>query len=353
MRRVRRAGIPLSSLFHPRRARNGWLAISLIFPVLIAAGCWIDGTFVLRNPGKGLSQHYGYWAFFVTTPVIVLLTSHLFEKFAGIIRNVDQYCTGLTPEMTRRLDRLVERHLKSLSLHARSLWIFVFIIFVFFCWWILNVIATISPAGTYQHDVFDASAHKAGYYVAKAYLLFVFAIVYATALFVALHVTASMISILKFICKEEILSVNFFHVDNCGGTSQFGNVNLIILAMYASIAAVIFALYVTHGHTYFSMLVSLISCSVIAVAQSVVAVYFMHKAVAQKKRERIDTVTAQLNARSRISLQGERFPDDLLTYRNHLIAVRTYPYAKSAVFAVNVIRFAPGVLGAVGYFTHP
>ena len=307
----------------------------------------------MADPGKGLGQHYGYWAFFITTPIIVLLTTYLFNTFSTAIQHTDRYCIGLTDEMNVRLNRLVQRHLQSLSLDSRTVWILVLIVFVFFCWWIVNVINTISPIGTYQHDVFDAYAHPYGFSLAKAYLLFVLAVVYSTAIFVALHVTISMFSILTFLCRNSVLSVNFFHPDNCGGTSQFGNINLIILSIYVNLFAVICANYLTHRHTYLVMTASFVACSALAVAQSLGAVYSIHRAVAQKKRECIEIITAQLNRQFALSLDGQHFPDDLLAFRNHLLGVRTFPYTAEALVAVNVIRFAPVAVAVVGYIKHP
>ena len=322
---------------------------TLVFPALIAAGCWIDGTLVMADPAIGFRRHYGYWAMFLTTPIIIYLTAHLFDTFSSAVRKTDGYCTGLKRETNARLERLLERHLRSLSLRCRTSWILAFIVFVAFSLWLLNVVNTISPIGTYYHDVFDAYHHPYGFYTAKAYFLLVLSAVYSTAIFVALHVTVSMISILKFLCGENALSVNFFHADNCGGTSQFGNINLIILSIYANFFAVIYAMYLTHRHTYLVMTASLAACSVLAVVQSLWAVWSIHRTVTLKKRESIEAATAKLNAQFASSLQGQHFREDLLALRNHLMGIRTFPYAAGALIAVNVIRFAPAALGIIGY----
>jgi hypothetical protein len=177
-------------------------------------------------------------------------------------------------------------------------------------------------------------------------------LVYSVAIFVALHVTASLISILKYLSRNNILRINLFHEDNCGGTSKFGNINLLILGIYANFFAVMYAMYMTHRTTYPAMIASLIACSVLAIAQSVVAVYHIHKTVAQKKSECIEAMTARLNQQFTASLsqENERFPNDLLAFRNQLIETHTFPYAASALAAVNVIRFAPVAIAVISYF---
>jgi hypothetical protein len=265
------------------------------------------------------------------------------------VQKTDQYCVGLNDELNRRLQRLIQRHVKSLSLRSETAWILLFIMVVLLLCWVLNIVKTISPVDTYGHDVFDGYSHRYSFYAAKAYVLIVFTLVYSMALFVSLHVTISLISILKFLCRNEILLINFFHADNCGGTARFGNINLIILAIYGNFFAIIYAMYQTHRQTYLVMTVSLVSCSVVAGIQSIAAVYYIHKAVAQKRRECIEEVVARLNECLAPSLQGQKFPNDLLAFRNHLIGIHTFPYAPGALLAVNVIRFAPALLAVISF----
>ncbi|HKR02258.1 MAG TPA: hypothetical protein VJT09_16390 [Pyrinomonadaceae bacterium] len=340
-----------NTFIRSRFYRRACLVISL-FPVFILVACWIDGTLRMQDQGKGLTQHYGYWVIFVTTPVIFFLTLHLLDTFLNAIRNIDNYCVDLTSELRTRVDKLVQRHIRSLSLRSRSVWILVFIVVILLFWWLVNVIKTTSPFETYHHDVFDASTHRFGFYTAKVYSLLFFSLVYSVAIFVALHITVSMISILKFLNRHKILRIDLFHEDNCGGTSKFGNINLMILGIYANFFAVTYAMYMTHRQTYLAMTASLIACSLLAVAQSVAAVYYIHKTVAKKKRECIEEMTVRLNQQFVSSLQkGGRFPSDLLAFRNYLVEVHTYPYATGALVTVNVIRFAPAALALINYFT--
>jgi hypothetical protein len=338
--------------FLPSRSlRRAYLVGGLLFPILIAIGCRLDGTWTMSGSGKGFAQYYGFWAIFVTTPITLLLTSYLFDTFNDAIRKPEKYCVDLTDEARARIERLVQRHTQSLSLRSRSAWILVFMMIVLFLWWLFNVINTLSPPlSTFHHDVFDSAGHPFGFYATKTYLFFLYVFVYAPAVFLAMHVTASMISILKFLCRDEVLRINFFHPDNCGGTSLFGKINLIILSIYLNFFAVIYAQYVTHRQTYLVITVSLIACSLLAAAQSVAGVYYIHKAVAQKKRESIQAVTERLNQQFASSLQpGGKFPNDLLAFRNHLMSVHTFPYTKGALVGVNIIRFAPAALAVLSF----
>lgn len=322
------------------------------FPAFIMIACWIDGTWRMQEPGKGLSQHYGYWVIFLTTPLTFILTLRLLVTFLKSIRDIDKYCIDLTDELRSRVNKLVKRHIRSLLIRSHSAWILVFLMIVLLFWWLFNLIKTISPVETYSHDVFDAYTHTFGFYTARIYIILFFTLVYSVAIFISLHVTASMISILKFLCNQNILRINLFHADNCGGTSTFGNINLMILSIYSNFFAVIYAMYMTHRQTYLAITVALTACSFLAIAQSVTAVYYIHKTVAKKKRECIEDMTARLNKQFASSLQqGDKFPSDLLAFRNHLVDLHTFPYARGALIAVNVLRFAPVALAVISYFT--
>ena len=328
------------------------LAVYLTFPILIAAACLFDHTFTMVDPAKGFTQHYGFWAIFATTPIILFMTSYLLYKFTNTICDVDEYCVDASAEVRRSVETLVRRHVESLGLRSRSVAILVMLVIGLLWWCILNVLNTTTPTDTYRHDVFDSYAHPSGFVVTKVYVFIVFAAAYAVAIFVAVHVTLSMISIMKYLRINKIFRIDLFHADNCGGLSRFGNINLLIMGIYINFFIVIFAMYRTHQTTYPVMLFSLIGSSVLAFAQSVVAVYHIHLAVAARKEECLEVVVERLNDLAPLSLPPKnRFPTELLALRNHVAGVSTFPYARGAAAAVNVIRFAPAAMAVVGMFT--
>jgi len=104
----------------------------LLFPLLILTACWIDGTFTMPVPAKGFRQHYGYWTLFVTTPVVLLLTSYLLRTFVEVIKDIDTYCTNLSDELRLSVENLVNKHIYSLSLRSKAKWILMFTIVAMF-----------------------------------------------------------------------------------------------------------------------------------------------------------------------------------------------------------------------------
>jgi len=331
------------------RLYGGACLLVILFPILIGVASWIDGTWKMAGTAKGLSQHYGFWVIFISAPIVFVLTRYLLSVFTRTMENIDAFCVDKTPQTRRRLRKLIHRHVLSLSFRSRALAILLFIVFVLFTWWLFNVIKTISPIETYHHDVFDSYAHPWGFAVTKVYTLLVFLLIYSVSIFTALHVTVSMISILKFLSKENMLRVDLFHEDNCGGTSTFGNINLLILAIYSNFLAVDFAMYLTHRRTYLAIVVSLAAATVLAFAQSVIAVYYIHTSVQKKKRQYLKEMNNRLNQQFDTSFN--RFPGGLLVLRNHVVDIHTYPYGKSTFAIVNCLRLTPALLAVVAYAT--
>src|SRR5690349_16929524 len=106
MRRVADSGKPGSVLrklvvfARPGRCRLTLTLVSLLFPWLVAAACWLDGTLLMLKSDKGLLQYYGFWAIFCTAPFIVMLTSRLFDSFTSCVAAIDAYCMD-RPVQTR------------------------------------------------------------------------------------------------------------------------------------------------------------------------------------------------------------------------------------------------------------
>lgn len=325
--------------------------LSLAAPLLLLVATRADGTFAMDGESKGFSQHYGFWVIFVTTPAIILLTGHLLDRFVEVLRKPEDYLsTGADATQTQQLHTLVEREIESLCLRSKARFILHFCILVGLMYYILNVIKTYAPNGTYGHDVFDSWRHASGYLSTKIYLLPIFTMVYPIALFVAGHVTFSMVRVLRFLCKNDILQISFFHQDNCGGTSCFGEINALIMGIYALLIGVIAGMFLTHERTYFVTQSALVFCSVACVLQSVWGVWAIHTFVQIKKRLCLQEITKRLNRDLSASLNSsDDFRDDLLAARNHIATIHTFPYATRVAFIVNSLRFAPVALALVTF----
>jgi hypothetical protein len=324
------------------------LILFSVFPFLIAWCCELDDTLELPIDGKGLSQHYGFWAIFVTTPLILILSSALLDRFVATVTNLDVHFVGVGPDTKAELERLVDRLVSHVSLRSLSSTLLIFLSLVFAGLGVYNVLMTINPMATYGHDVFDALKHPSGFYVTKAYVFLVFTIAWSIAVFLATSVTFSMVMVLKFVTKHRILQINVFHSDNCGGTSRFGMLNLLILALYTCLLTVPLAMFLTHKHTYLVMDMALFGCFLLLI-QNVVGVYYIQRLVAQKKEECIEAANKILNAQLSDTFGGGEFAENLLAFRGHVMGMHTLPYTKSALAAVGLINLVSAAVAIVSF----
>ena len=324
--------------------------IVLALPILILCATWVDGTIRMLE-GKGLANHHGFWIIFVSTPGIILLCGALLDRFMKLLREPEGYLTATaSPSQLAGLQEIAHKQVEGLCLRTRARYLLFLFVFVGLVYFIINIVQTWQPFGTYGHVVFDAWAHRTGYFATKVYLLPVFTVVYPVAIFVSLHVTLSMVLLLLYLCNNDVLEISYFHQDNCGGTSCFGEVNVFIMGTYALLFAVLAGMRLTHDRTYFVTQSALIFCSVATTFQSVAAVWAIHKFVSNKKRARLAELTQKLNDGLRASLVlNETFRDELLVARNHVAAIHTFPYAPKMNVAVAAFRFAPAVVAILGF----
>ncbi len=318
------------------------------FPFLIAWCCELDDTLALPIDGKGLSQHYGFWAIFATTPLILILSTILLDRFMATVTQLDVHFVGVGTDTKVELECLVNRLVSHVSLRSWSSTLLVLLSLVFAGFGVYNVLMTIDPMPTYGHDVFDALKHPHGFYVTKVYVFLVFAIAWSIAVFLATSVTFSIVVLLKFVSRHRILQINVFHSDNCGGASRFGMLNLLILALWACLLTVPLVMFWTHKHTYLVMDVSLFGCFLLLV-QNVLGVYYIQRLVAQKKEECIEAANRILNAQLSNTFGGGEFADNLLAFRGHVMAMHTLPYTKSALAVVGLINLISAAVAIVSF----
>jgi hypothetical protein len=318
------------------------------FPFLIAWCCGIDATLELPADGKGFLQHYGFWAIFITTPLILVLSATLIERFIDTITNLDVHYVGCDGETEASLNKLVQKMVSHISLRSLSSTILIPFITAFAGLATYNVVTTLDPSVVYGHDVFDASQHPYGFIVTKVYVFLVFTVTWSIAIFLATSVTVSLVILLKFLTRHQILQINVFHSDNCGGTSRFGMVNLLVLALYVCLLSVPIAMFVTHKRTYLVMDLSVFGCFVLLV-QNVVGVYYIRRLIAQKKEECIQATSRLLNAQLRDTFSGGEFADNLLAFRAHIMAMHTLPYTRGVLAVVGLINLASAAVAIFSF----
>jgi hypothetical protein len=326
------------------------IAVTLVIPSLVCLGAWVDGTWEMQGNARGLSRHYGFWVQCATTPAIILLSAGALSAFLRAIGSLERYSiSGVVPKDLRRL---AGSHVISICLLGDSRFILYFAMLIGGMWTAVNIVETSNPTATYGNPVFDSPEHLYGFLTTKLFLVFNWALVYPITLFIVIHITWSMVLILRYMCSHRLLRIDFFHSDNCGGVSAFGTINLLIMGVYLNFFLVIASLALTHSARYSTLTLSALFASIIFVVQSFGAVYYIHRFVAIKKHEFLVVINNQLDIQMLTTVAAGQFSSDLLMARNHLISLRTYPYTRQVAAVVNAIRLSPALLGLLKFFPH-
>lgn len=318
--------------------------VSMMFPMLNYIGSFIDGTLFLPENGKGLFQHYGIWAFFISTPIIFLLTIYTIKKFINLISILQNYTIDL--KLPLNVQKLIKSQIKSISLKTNTRYILLLFMIIGFMFSIVNIIQTINPLETFGNDVYDAYNYTWGFIINKFHLCILWVIIYPITIFILIHIYLSILIILRKMYKLNIFRIDVFSEDGCGGVSCFGLINLMIMSIYMCIFCVIIALKFTHTKEYFTINFPMITMSIFFIIHNFIGVYYLHKLIKTQKNLFLNKVNSMLN--NKID-DLSSFSYELLLLRNHIISIKTYPYSKSVFIFINLLKFSPSIIAVVNY----
>ena len=310
-----------------------------LFPSFSFLSCTIEYTIYLPGNGRGFFQHYGYWALFATAPILILLTLFLIDKLIFLTSNISKFITEA--EVPPPLKNKIEKSLNSLALRTKTKYIFYLFQIIGLLGSIANIVNTIKPKGIYGNDVYDSFSYFWGFLSGKFFLSFIWIFVYPTVFFIIYHVSWTMLDILRHLYQKQILFIDFFNKDNCGGVSIFGLINFIIVSIYMNIIIVLFALSITHANNYPTLVLSIGFVSILSISHSFYGVYYVQKIVKDKKNEYLDSINLELNKRVK---NLKSFSQDLIFLRNHILSVKTYPYTRFISFFINTFRISSGII---------
>lgn len=326
-----------------------FLMIMSVFGIIALgefAGSYFDGTLNLPGNGRGLLNHWGVWAFLVTNPIIIGLTIFISLLSVKILLNFEKYAIK-NDSISIMLAR---RHALSLVGYGRYIYILYLFIIIGIMATIVNIKQTQNPVPIYGNDVFDAVYYPFGFLANKINLFITWSIVYPLAIYVSGHATVSLYFVAKIAHKDKSMKVDFFHPDCCGGLSEFGKINFLIMAVYACFFSVIMALAKTHANRYTSLEVPLVVASFVFIVHSIVGVYYVHKIVDNAKNEEQHKLSFYINNYI-IQNRCEDLPSSMIALYTHVSKVNTYPYTNAISILVNALRAAPALLAVIGRST--
>lgn len=322
--------------------------MSAIWAILIYLAATYDGVRHIPGAGKGLFEHYGFLTCFIAGPLVLLNTYYAVSYFLRLMRDIEQFLVpGADPATALAI---TQAHVHSILLRGR--WRFMLALFCIIGIGIsLVIFAPLDhPERYWGNDVFNAEAYRASWLAANAYLLVLWGLIYPLGLFYVFHIAISAQLVVTTLKRENLLQLDFLHVDRCGGMAKFGAMNLIIMLIYIWMALAIGPLYMTHENDYPSLAIGFFAFWALLIFHSIFGIVWVARAI---KAQRDETVSA-LNLRIR-ELMGRKqrsFAPAIaaMEYRDRVLGVASYPYSGGVLIAVNSIRFVPGVV-VIGQLT--
>jgi hypothetical protein len=216
----------------------------------LVTGAYLDDTWLLTPPAKGLAVHYGAWAGLITDPLLVMAVAYSYRQFQVAF---------LTLPLVRGTDSkalikdLLRPHLRFIQLRTTGVYLYILLVAIGFLSWLNNIYQTNDPMTFYLHDVFDSTRHPFGFAVHKAVLFVSWVLVYPAVVYVNASLCVATRRILARLRERKLIAPVVAHPDGCYGFAKLGQLNVLLLSPYILTFIVIFALLVTHEHPYLTV----------------------------------------------------------------------------------------------------
>ncbi|MDB4951194.1 MAG: hypothetical protein JWM27_3843 [Gemmatimonadetes bacterium] len=224
-----------------------------------------------------------------------------------------------------------------------QLWLFFSMCGMFYT--LLNMRWVMEPVRFYGTPTFDSLDHTLVFVANRLFMAFMTIYVFPTSLIVCIGATVLIRRVLNYMARTDQITINLFDSDNCGGLSEFGLINALIMGIYFILLTNIVLNMQSHRSQTWMLVLPLIGMSIVIALQSVLAVYSIHGCVQAKKQEALTNVSRRLSNQLIDLEKSGYFPSDLLALRDHLLSVRTYPYSTYINGVVNLLRLSPALLG--------
>jgi hypothetical protein len=303
-------------------------------PFLTILTAWWEGTlYLVQQGGRGLFEHVGWWAQYLSCPILVIFALQVIRSFATILvdprfvgpRETDldprtiqtallRRCCGETGSAKRQIAELI-------ALGGASV--------------IINLQTTRTAIAVYGEDVWDSSLHQCGYWIGKLFLLFEWAYLLPLLAFVAFSIGAAIHYVVKRAVTGKVPQLSVFAADGCGGYSPLGQLMLQIVYLDVPIMVTIVCFHFTHNrHFYFTIVFATAFLLITVAAQLFLPFIPLHEGLVQLKQSKLKELEEFLSRQDRDFLYADRpaianaIMAGACVYKQTL-QLSTWPYARA------------------------
>lgn len=323
----------------------------IIFGVIIYLGAYLDDVLTIDGPGRGMWEHYGFLASYLTAPVIAGATYWSYLLFERAIRELP-WKHG-NSELATAGKQELDYHLRSMRLRGRWVALLVFLI-------IIGAITTVSifsqlpNAEVYWgNPVFNSPDHTLSFVLANACFVVIWIILYPSSLFYTAHIAISMEMIVEKGARRHALELDVLNLDGCGGLARLSVLNLLLMVPTLCMGAAVVAMFMTHERAYASVAIAGVGTTILLFVQSGAFIFWVRRHVAQQKIRIVDPLNSKI---IRMMTDGRPKYTAIaasLQYRDKVIAVAPLPYGKWVGGTINLARLAPAIAGLSSWLSSP
>lgn len=321
------------------------LVVSALYGTVLIVAASRDGALHLQYPGRGLLDHFGFWACFVSAPLVVISTYVAVAYFLRLLAQIgDVSVDGLN---NNDIQAIVRPHVRSVFLEDRWRSALAFFVFIGVAVSIAIFRQLRDPIAYWGNDVFNATQYRRSYVAANLFLLLTWGVIYPTGLFYGLHITCSTELIVARLRALRLLRLDFLNIDRCAGMAKYGTLNLLVMLIYFWPLAALYVLHMTHRYTYLSLIVGAIGISAVLIVQSVYGLFWISRAITREKSSTVKTLNRKIESAMSDAAGSPTAALATMEYRDRVLSVTTIPYSARISVMVNVLRFVPTAVAAV------
>lgn len=317
------------------------------FPVLALVAGWADETTsLLARGGRGVVEHYGFHALFVSAPVLVYLAWRVAMALSAIIAQPLPWIGAVRTAEVLKLQKSLDDIATCRPPKAKAL--LALMRFVGFAAVIANAASTRMPELIYGQDVFDSSRHALGYLAGRLFLGYYWFYLLPLVAYLAFAAVAVAVLVAAHVDGLKDYDIRCFASDGCGGFKELGRLMTMVVYLWVPIVVVIIALRETHTNFYATLQLSAV-LAVIIPAQLFLPFLRLHRVLSRLKERKLSALERFMTDSERAinakesEKRKERDHDaerSIVPYvrllagdsiHRHTTAMTTWPYIKSDV----------------------
>jgi len=214
------------------------VGIGLVFAVALVFGSWRDGT--LRMPGAsfGLFEHPAIWIFLAAQIFVPIVVSRSTGRFSTLEKEpalplAETFITAELPSVQKSFLEMLKRD------DDRSKRIFNILLLLGLGFWAWNTFQNLrSGRGAPQFDFWDSASHFWGYWISRAYKLYIWLVIAPAVVHAQLCIARALRKMFRAADEAAALSLDPYHPDGAGGTRSF--IDVVLLPMFVLVLPAVF-----------------------------------------------------------------------------------------------------------------